>query len=58
MILARVQGVAADARPLLVHDRAFLDERWRDYEALWLSFAEDGAKVDLLLCCQIYAGDP
>jgi len=56
-ILGRVQAVAADPRPLLVHNRALLDGRWRDYEALWLPFAEDGVKVGLLLCCQIYAGD-
>ncbi len=58
VILSRLQGIAADPRPLLVHTRAFLDDRWRDYEALWLPFAEDGRKVDLMLCCQIYAGDP
>lgn len=57
VILGRLQSLAADPRPLLVHNRAMLDGRWRDYEALWLPFA-DGDVLNQLLCCQIYAGDP
>ncbi|HEX3498365.1 MAG TPA: hypothetical protein VHT04_03490 [Stellaceae bacterium] len=31
-----------------------LDGRRRNYEALWLPFADDGSAVTMLLCALIY----
>jgi hypothetical protein len=53
-VLARCRGLLADGRPLVTAQDRILDDRvWR-YEALWLPFADDDSKIDLLLCALIY----
>lgn len=58
LLLGRLEMLAADPAPLLVHNKQFYDERWYDYEALWLPLATDHENVDMLMACQVFADRP
>lgn len=59
VLIGRLKALLVRPAPLLVHNRQLMDERWYDYEALWLPLAEDGETVDMVLTCQIFAeGNP
>lgn len=53
-ILERCQGLAASGEPLLLMNDLILDGWSSRYEALWLPFSDDGARVNLLACAMIY----
>jgi len=58
LILSRLETLAHDPVPTLVHNKQFYDGRWYDYEAIWLPLASDHENVDMLLACQIFARTP
>lgn len=58
LLLSRLEMLAREPMPLLVHNKQFYDERWYDYEAIWLPLATDHQTVDMLLACQIFAKRP
>lgn len=58
LLLGRLEMLARDPMPLLVHNKQFYDERWYDYEAIWLPLASDHETVDILMACQIFAKRP
>jgi hypothetical protein len=58
LLLGRLDMLAHDPVPVLVHNKQFYDERWYDYEAIWLPLASDHDHVDMLMACQIFAGTP
>ena len=58
LMLARLDMLSRDPAPMLVHNQQFYDERWYDYEAIWLPLASDHETVDMLLACQIFARKP
>jgi hypothetical protein len=53
-VIDRCKHLVADGEPLLVHHNRILDNKSRQYEALWLPFSEDGTSVSMLLCALIY----
>ena len=53
-ILDRCRGLATRGEPLLLTNDLLLDAWTSRYEALWLPFADDGERVDLLVCAMIY----
>lgn len=53
-VIDRCKALVADGEPLLVHHNRILDNRLRQYEALWLPFSENGVDVSMLLCALIY----
>jgi hypothetical protein len=58
LLLGRLERLARDPVPTLVHNKQYYDERWYDYEAIWLPLASDHDHVDMLLACQIFAKTP
>lgn len=58
LLLSRLEMLARDPGVLLVHNKQFYDERWYDYEAIWLPLASDHENVDILMACQIFAKTP
>lgn len=57
-IEGRLRLLMDNPAPLLVHNKQFYDERWFDYEAIWLPLAGDHVNVDMLMACQIFADTP
>ncbi|WP_370154265.1 PAS domain-containing protein [Ferrovibrio sp.] len=55
LLIGRLTAIVRDPAPLLVHNRQLLDERWYDYEVIWLPLANDGRTVDMVMACQIFA---
>ena len=58
LLLGRLAMLAEKPAPLLVHNKQFYDQRWFDYEAIWLPLAADHVNVDILMACQIFADSP
>lgn len=58
LLLGRLDLLARDPVPMLVHNKQFYDERWYDYEAIWLPLASDHENADMLMACQIFARTP
>lgn len=58
LLLGRLEMLARDPAPVLVHNKQFYDERWYDYEAIWLPLASDHEHADMLMACQIFARTP
>ncbi len=58
LLQKRLELLAHDPMPTLVHNKQFYDDRWYDYEAIWLPLASDHEHVDMLLACQIFARTP
>ncbi len=52
--LARCREVVRDRQPIHSERSLVLDGRRWAYSALWLPLATDGAKVDMILCAQIF----
>lgn len=57
LLLGRLHQVVARPQPLLAHNRQMMDNRWYDYEALWLPLGTEDS-VDMVLACQIFADAP
>jgi hypothetical protein len=55
LLIARLTEILARPEPLLVRNRQLMDDRWYDYETLWLPLAGDGLTPDMVLACQIFA---
>jgi len=53
-ILDRCRALAASGEPLLLTNDLMLDGWTSRYEALWLPLADDGVRVDVLVCGMIY----
>ncbi len=53
-VLERCRGLVASGEPIVVHHDRVIDGRRRNYEALWLPFADEGIAVTMLLCALIY----
>lgn len=53
-VIDRCKYLVLDSEPLLVHHKRILDNKFRQYEALWLPFSEDDRSVSMLLCALIY----
>lgn len=58
LLLGRLETLARDPAPTLVHNKQFYDDRWYDYEAIWLPLASDHVHADMLMACQIFARPP
>lgn len=58
LLLGRLRMIMENPAPLLVHNKQFYDQRWFDYEAIWLPLAADHVNVDILMACQIFADTP
>lgn len=58
LLLGRLEMLARDPAPTLVHNKQFYDQRWYDYEAIWLPLASDHEHADMLMACQIFAHTP
>jgi len=58
LLTGRLEMLCADPGPLLVRNKQFYDERWFDYEAIWLPLASDHQTLDMLMACQIFASTP
>jgi hypothetical protein len=58
LLLSRLEMMSHDPAPTLVHNKQFYDERWYDYEAIWLPLASDYEQIDMLMTCQIFANRP
>lgn len=58
LLTGRLQMLCAEPGPLLVRNKQFYDERWYDYEAIWLPLASDHQTLDMLMACQIFAKAP
>lgn len=55
LLTARATTIVERREALLVRNRQFMDDRWYDYETLWLPLAADGETIDMLLACQFFA---
>ncbi|MFC3675917.1 PAS domain-containing protein [Ferrovibrio xuzhouensis] len=55
LLIGRITLILEHQQPLLVRNRQFMDDRWYDYETLWLPLAADGETIDMLLACQFFA---
>ena len=55
LLIRRLEELVARPMPLLVHNRQLMDDKWYDYEALWLPLAADGDTVDMVMACQVFA---
>lgn len=53
-VIERCRGLVESGEPAIVNHNRVLDGRPRHYEALWLPFSDDGAKVTMLLCALVY----
>lgn len=53
-VLERCRGLASAGEPLLLTNDLVLDGWGSRYEALWLTFSDDGVEVTLLACAMIY----
>jgi hypothetical protein len=58
LIEGRLRMIMERPAPLLVHNKQFYDQRWYDYEAIWLPLASDHVNVDIMMACQIFAITP
>lgn len=58
LLLARLEMLIRDPAPRLIRNKQFYDERWYDYEAIWLPLAEDGETPDIMMACQIFSRTP
>jgi len=58
LLQKRLELLVHDPVPTLVHNKQFYDERWYDYEAIWLPLATDHENIDMLMACQIFAKMP
>ena len=58
LIEGRLRMIMEKPAPLLVHNKQFYDQRWYDYEAIWLPLASDHMNVDIMMACQIFAVTP
>lgn len=58
LLISRMTLILEHQEPLLVRNRRFMDDRWYDYETLWLPLAADGETIDMLLACQFFADAP
>jgi hypothetical protein len=58
LLLSRLDMLARAPGTLLVHNQQFYDERWYDYEAIWLPLASDHENVDILMACQVFTKRP
>lgn len=58
LILARLGALTADPAPLLIRNADCYDDRWYDYEAIWLPLAANGEDVDMFMAGQIFAEEP
>lgn len=58
LLIDRLQALLARPEPLLVRNRQLMDDRWYDYETIWLPMASDGDSIDMVMACQIFADAP
>ena len=58
LLLGRLRMLAEKPAALLIHNKQFYDQRWYDYEAIWLPLAADHVNVDIMMACQIFADLP
>lgn len=58
LIEGRLKALVENPAPLLIHNKQFYDQRWYDYEAIWLPLAGDHVNVDIMMACQIFADTP
>lgn len=58
LLIARLLAILERPEPLLVRNRQLMDDRWYDYETIWLPMASDGARIDMVMACQIFADAP
>jgi hypothetical protein len=58
LLIGRLQAILERPEPLLVRNRQLMDERWYDYETIWLPMANDGDRIDMVMACQIFADAP
>jgi hypothetical protein len=58
LLISRLQGILQRPEPLLVHNRQLMDDRWYDYETIWLPIANDGDRIDMVMACQIFSDAP
>jgi hypothetical protein len=56
-VLARCEGLVARPEPLIVTNDRTLQNRLREYEALWLPFSDDGTSVNMLMCALYYTDE-
>jgi hypothetical protein len=56
-VLARCEGLIARPEPLIVTNDRTLQNRLREYEALWLPFSDDGSTVNVLMCALYYSDE-
>jgi len=54
LLMSRLVQLMPDPSPLLVRNTQFYDDRWLDYEAIWLPLAADGETPNILMTCQIF----
>ena len=54
LLIDRIEHLLERQEPLLVRNRQLMDNRWYDYETLWLPLAADGRTIDMLIACQIF----
>lgn len=58
LLIGRLQQLLVRREPLLVRNRQLMDDKWFDYEVIWLPMASDGERIDMVLACQIFADAP
>ncbi|MEK9969565.1 MAG: PAS domain-containing protein [Ferrovibrio sp.] len=58
LLISRLQAILERPEPLLVRNRQLMDDRWYDYETIWLPMANDGERIDMVMACQIFADAP
>lgn len=58
LLIGRLLTILERPEPLLVRNRQMMDERWYDYETIWLPMANDGDRIDMVMACQIFADAP
>jgi hypothetical protein len=54
LLVGRVRHLLERQDVLLVRNSQLMDDRWYDYETLWLPLASDGETIDMLLACQFF----
>jgi len=58
LLISRLEAILQRPEPLLVRNRQLMDDRWYDYETIWLPMANDGERIDMVMACQIFADAP
>ena len=56
-VIEQCKGLVLRGEPLVVHHNRILDDRLRQYEALWLPLSDNDRAVNMLLCALIYDQD-